>query len=65
MASNRGDPFNNVEEGLKNSYFTVYGEVQNNSQIGLKYYAKIRPKRGIKRQVIAASLKQRRTLNQT
>ena len=39
-ASNSEEPFNNVEEGLKISHFTVYNQAQNSLQIGLKYYAR-------------------------
>ena len=47
MASNKGEPFNKVEEGLKKRHFTVYDQVQNSSQIRLKYHAKIGLKEGL------------------
>ena len=41
LFSNKGEPFNNVEGGLKKRHFKVYDQVQNSSQIRLKYHAKI------------------------
>ena len=57
-ASNSDDPFNNVEEGLKISYFTVYNRAQNNLHVGQKYYTRNRHTREVKKQVQKGSLKQ-------
>ena len=39
-ATNSDQPFKNVEEGLKISFFTVYDMPQNNLYIGQKYYTR-------------------------
>ena len=41
LAPNGKEPLKKVEEGLKKRHFTVYDQVQNSSQISLKYHAKI------------------------
>ena len=56
--SNSNEPFNNVEEGLKISHFTVYDRAQNSLYTGLKYYARKWHKRKVKKQVPQGSLKQ-------
>ena len=40
MATNSEEPFNNVEEGLKKRYFTVWLKAQKCSKIVLIYHAK-------------------------
>ena len=64
-ASNSEEPFKNVEEGLKIRQLTVYRKAQNSLQIGLKYYARKRHTREVKKQVVARDLKHGRTLKQT
>ena len=62
---NSDEPFFNVEEGLKISYFTVYDRAQNRLYIGQKYHAKKMESKRIMKQVVVGSPKQVRTLNQT
>ena len=62
---NSVEPFFNAEEGLKISNFTVYNMPQNRSHASQKYYAKLGPKREIKKEVLATILKQQEDLNQT
>ena len=57
-ASNSDDSFNNVEEGLKISHFTVYDRAQNSLHVGQKYYTRNRHTREVKKQVQKGSLKQ-------
>ena len=64
-ASNSEEPFNNVEEELKKSHFSVYNQAQNSSKIGPKYYARKEHTREVKKQVVARDLKHGRTLKQT
>ena len=65
VAPNSDNPFNNVEEGLKMSYFTVYNMPQNSLHIGQKYYTRNRHTREVKKQVQRGGLKQWEALNQT
>ena len=57
-ASKSDEPFNNVEEGLKISYFTVYDMPQNNLYIGQKYYTRKWHTREVMKQVQQVGLKQ-------
>ena len=56
--SNSDEPLYNVEQGLKISHFSVYNQAQNNLQMSLKYYARKRHTREVKKQVQKGSLKQ-------
>ena len=64
-ASNSNEPFNNVEEGLKISHFSVHDSAQNNLYIGQKYYTKRWQTRGIMKQVHQGDLKKVNALNQS
>ncbi|GMP44849.1 hypothetical protein CsSME_00013607 [Camellia sinensis var. sinensis] len=63
-ASNSIEPFNNIEEGLKISPFTVHDRAQNSLYIGKKYYTSNRHTRGVVKQVQQGDLKQVNTLKQ-
>ena len=55
---NSDEPFFNVEEGLKISLSTVNTPLQNRSHTVQKYYARLRYKRRIMKQVQDGDLKQ-------
>ena len=64
-ASNSNEPFNNVEVGLKISYFSVHDRAQNSLYIGQKYYTRRWHTREIMKQVQQGDLIQVNTLKQT